>query len=221
MKKFFVTGTNTDIGKTFISSILFNFLGENTCYYKPVQTGCTYKHDKILIPDLDFVKSNSKTNDDSYFKCSYPLKYSLSPHLSFKKLNSKIDIKKIIKDYKNLELCFKNIIVEGAGGVFTPLSEEKYFIYNLVHQLKLNTILVTSTNIGTINHTILTINHLLNNDINLSGIVFNKFTNKEYEIDNINFIKNYSGIQNILIIPKLYENKKLDTKKINNFINNI
>lgn len=221
MKKFFITGTDTDIGKTFVSSLLFNNLNENTCYYKPVQTGCSFEKETLIIPDLDFVKNNSKFKKSENFYCSYPLKYSLSPHLSCKKTNTKIEVSKIIKDYKNLENKFENIIVEGAGGVFTPINENNYFIYNLIKDLNLNTIVVTSTKIGTINHTILTLNHLKQNDIKISGIVFNKFKHTYYEQDNINFIKNYSKISNILILPVQEENSNLIYNEVLNFINSI
>lgn len=221
MKKFFITGTDTDIGKTFVSSLLFNNLNENTCYYKPIQTGCAFEKETLIIPDLDFVKNNSKFKKSENFYCSYPLKYSLSPHLSCKKTNTEINVSKIIKDYKNLENKFKNIIVEGAGGVFTPINENNYFIYNLIKDLNLNTIVVTSTKIGTINHTILTLNHLKQTGIKISGIVFNKFKNTYYEQDNINFIKNYSKITNTLILPVQEENSNLICNEVLNFINSI
>lgn len=221
MKKFFITGTNTAIGKTFVSSLLFNNLNENTCYYKPIQTGCAFKKETLIIPDLDFVKNNSKYKKNENFYCSYPLKYSLSPHLSCKKTNTKIDVSKIINQYKNLENKFENIIVEGAGGIFTPINENNYFIYNLIKDLNLNTVVVTSTKIGTINHTILTLNHLKQTNIRISGIVFNKFKNTYYEKNNIDFIKNYSKITNILILPTREENSNSISNEILNFIDNI
>ncbi len=218
MKRFFITSINTDIGKTFISSILFNFLGEDTCYFKPVQTGCEFNLNKIKIPDLDYVKEQSKIKKQDCFKYSYALKYPLSPHLSCKKTNITIDIEKIKNDFGAIKNNFKNIIVEGAGGVFTPLNENNYFMYNLIKDLNLNSILVTNTEVGTINNTLLTLNHLKNNNIKVSGIIFNKFKNKEHEIDNINFIKNYSDIENILIIYDLKIRNQLNWQEIENFI---
>lgn len=111
--------------------------------------------------------------------------------------------------------------MEGAGGVFTPINENNYFIYNLIKDLNLNTIVVTSTKIGTINHTILTLNHLKQTGIKISGIVFNKFKNTYYEKDNIDFIKNYSKISNTLILPVQEENSNLICNEVLNFINSI
>ena len=95
MKRFFVTSTSTDIGKTFVSSILFNNLGRDTCYYKPVQSGCNKINNGIFIPDLEFIRENSFIKDKNRFICSYPLKYPLSPHLSSKKTSTKIVINEI------------------------------------------------------------------------------------------------------------------------------
>lgn len=218
MKRFFITSINTDIGKTFISSILFNLLGKNTCYFKPVQTGCEFNLNQVIIPDLDYVRENSKIKNQECFKYSYALKYPLSPHLSCKKTNVTIDISKIKSDFNTIKNDFTNIIVEGAGGVFTPLNENNYFMYNLIKDLNLNSVLVTNTEVGTINNTLLTLNHLRNNNIKISGIIFNKFKNKEHEIDNINFIRNYSKIHNILTVCEIENENQLNTQKIKNFI---
>lgn len=220
MKRFFVTSTNTDVGKTFISSILFNSL-KNPCYFKPVQTGCVYEEDRVLVPDLDFIKDNSSIESMENFKCSYKLKYPLSPHLSCKKMETKISLDKIIDDFSKISKEFENIIVEGAGGVFTPLNEDGDYMYTLMKKLNIPSIVVTSTKVGTINDTILTINHLRQNNITISGIVFNNFTNLEHEIDNINFIKSYSKIENTLTIYNQSKFKILDQTLIDNFIKNI
>ena len=219
MKRFFVTATNTDIGKTYVSSILFNALGKGTCYYKPVQTGCTYKDGKILIPDLDYVKENSNILTDENFICSYSLDHEVSPHLSARILNVKIDSLKIINEFNLLKNKFKNIVVEGAGGIFTPLSPS-YFIFNLIKDLEISTILVTNTKVGTINNTLLTFNYLKELNVNVCGIVFNQFTNSYYEIDNINFITNYTKINNFLIIPN-NKHSNFKNSELIDFINNI
>ena len=222
MSQFFITGTDTDIGKTYISSIIFNSLGDNTCYYKPIQTGCTYVDNKIFIPDLDYVKSNSNISTNENFSCSYSLKHPISPHLSAQISNIQIDISHITNHFTNLKKKFENVLVEGAGGIFTPINKDKsYFIYNLIQDLKIKTILVTDAKIGTINHTLLTLNFLKTMNITISGIVFNKFKNTYYENDNIEFIKQYSNIENTLIIPYKNTNNHLTTKEISNFIKNI
>lgn len=221
MKKFFVTATNTDIGKTFISSILFNHLGENSCYYKPIQTGCEFLESKLIIPDVDYVREHSSNKNKEDFKCTYPLKFPLSPHLSSRKNNINIDIRKILEDFREIENFYENIIVEGAGGIFSPINTKNYFMYNLIKDLNLKAIVITSTKVGTINDTILTINHLKNSNIKISGVVFNNFTNKEHEIDNISFLTNYLNLKNTLIIPYINKREDLNKEHILKFIENL
>lgn len=219
MKRFFITGTSTDIGKTFISSILFNNL-KDACYYKPVQSGCEEIEDRIFIPDLEFLKSNSKIKEKERFICAYPLKFPLSPHLSSRKTNIEININKIKNLYENLKIKFKNIIVEGAGGIFTPLNEN-YFIINLIKDLNLSAVVVTNLEVGTINQTLMTINHLKNYEIKIKGIVFNKFKNSKDEEENIIFIKNYTKIENVLIIPNLENPANANKIEVREFIEDI
>lgn len=215
MKRFFITGTNTDVGKTFVSSLLFNNL-ENPCYYKPIQTG--YDDINPFIPDMDFIKTNSKISNNDNFKCSYKLKYPLSPHLSSRKTNIEVSIDKILHDYSNICKRFKNIIVEGAGGVIVPINDKNEYLYTLIKVLNIPCILVTTTKIGTINNTLLTLEFLKSKNIPVHGIVFNMFNGEEYEIDNINFIKNYSGIENTLNVPENTNTKTMDKNMIKTFI---
>ncbi len=215
MNSFFITGTDTDVGKTFVSSLLFNYL-EDPCYFKPVETG--YGEDSF-IPDKAMVMKESKFKDENRFKTLYKLKLPLSPHLSSIKSNTSIDIKSIVKEYKDIENNFKSIIVEGAGGVLAPLNTSGDFIYTLIKELSIPTILVTSTRVGTINHTLLSYEFLKSKDIKISGIVFNYFSSLPHEIDNINFIVSYTKIKNKLLVP--LNLKDIDKDSIKNFINNI
>lgn len=222
MRQIFITGTDTDVGKTYISSIIFNILEFNTCYFKPIQTGCIYENNKLTIPDVDFVKNNSNIKRDENFSCCYPLSYPVSPHLSSELSDVKIDILKIINEFNSLKNKFKNILVEGAGGIFTPINRDNpYFMYDLIKDLNIKPILVTNTKVGTINHTLLTLEYLKKMDIPIHGVVFNKFQNTYFEKDNITFITKYFNLQNTLIIHDKNYNNNLNSKEILRFIKNI
>lgn len=217
MKRFFITGTNTDVGKTFVSSLLFNTL-ENPCYYKPVQTGYG---DTSFISDMEFVKNNSSITNEDNFKCSYKLNYPFSPHLSSRKTNIEINLNKIIDDY--LDICkeFEEVVVEGSGGVIVPINDKEEYIYTLIKTLNIPCILVTTTKVGTINSTLLTLEFLKEKSIPVHGIVFNMFEGMEHEIDNINFIKNYSGITNTINVPITNNINEINRDEIKEFIDRI
>ena len=88
---------------------------------------------------------------------TYTLEAEVSPHLSSELENIEIDLKKIKKYWENLKIKYKKMIVEGAGGLYVPLIRDKYFIFNLIKDLNLPVILVCSSRVGAINHSMLTL----------------------------------------------------------------
>ena len=158
---FFVSGTDTGIGKTVVSAVLASKL--KGIYWKPIQCGL----DKKGRRDIDVIKEITKKKVRT-FKELYFFNEPISPNLAAKNVNTKIDIKKICSP--NLVLDCP-IIIEGAGGLLVPINKN-YFIIDLVKKISLPLILVTSTKLGTINHTLLSLEALKKRKIKLKGIVF-------------------------------------------------
>lgn len=211
---FFILGTDTNIGKTYVASLLYKALkSKDTHYYKPVQTGCISADSKKIAPDVDFLcKFNNIDYDDSMV--GYTLSEEVSPHLAADLEKVEIKEEKLVVDIENLKNEYTNLLIEGAGGLYVPLVRDKYFIYDLIKKLGLPVILVASTKIGTINHSILTINALKEMNIYIHGLIFNQFTGKLYEMDNIKNILSISKIDNYLIIEdKQNEIKEEDIAK--------
>jgi dethiobiotin synthase len=157
-EKLFVTGTDTGVGKTLISTILV--AGLNASYWKPIQSG-------IEEPgDTEFVKKISKTTGQ-IFPEAYRLSQPVSPHASAANDGITIDL-----DLINLPQCRGHLIVEGAGGVFVPLNDEQYVI-DLIKKLALPVLVVAHNRLGTINHTLLTINALRQRGCDIWGVVLN------------------------------------------------
>lgn len=193
---YFVTGTDTDIGKTWISRLLVDALSQShpTTYMKPVQTGCGEDHKGNLhSPDYDFVMSGKATPClDISNHLPYRFKNACSPHLaaSTEKCDP-ISIEIIVAAYSRLKTYDMNIIVEGAGGIMVPLNSEQYTL-DLIKALDLPVILVSSPHLGTINHTLMSIDILKNRSITLAGVVMNNLRNITTDYiyhDNIDFIK--------------------------------
>jgi len=162
---YFVTGIDTDSGKTLVSAILCEALQAD--YWKPVQAG--------LPRDSDTVKgliSNTKT---VIHPESYLLKTPASPHAA-----AKIDNINISLSYFKLPLTNNAIIIEGAGGCLVPLND-RAFIVDMIPIFNAEVILVADLYLGSINHTLLTIEALQKRNLYIKGIIFNGDSNPESE----------------------------------------
>lgn len=174
-KSYFITGIGTNVGKTFLSANLCKIF--DFCYFKPIQTG--------LETDLDFVKNfhkNAKVYNSEWFK------EPLAPYISAKFENHNIDLQKIISDFK--KFSSQNLIVEGAGGLLVPILKD-FFIIDLIKVMEIPVILVSLDILGTINHTLLSIEALKNRGIEIKFIVMNEFKD---ESQNLNYIQDYTNI---------------------------
>nr|WP_241636220.1 dethiobiotin synthase [Fusobacterium gastrosuis] len=210
---FFVIGTDTDVGKTYVSSLLYHSLNKyNFFYYKPVQSGCYEKNGILTAPDVASVCSVSNIPYNQDMVC-YTLKEEVSPHLAAEKENIKIDIEKIKKHYFKIKEKYPHTIIEGAGGLHVPLVRNEFYIYDLIKTFNVPIILVCGTRVGSINHAMLTIKTLNSMNIKIQGLVFNNYKANFYEDDNIKVILEDSGIKNYIIIKngqKSLEEKDLE-----------
>lgn len=160
---YFVTAIGTDSGKTFFSAILTEALQAD--YWKPIQAG--------LPRDTDTVKSLI-TNSQTYFHPeSYLFQLPMSPHAAALADNVRINLKDIkIPSFK------KDLVIEGAGGILVPINEMD-FVIDIAKKFNAKIILVANIYLGSINHTLLSINELIKRDLNILGLVFNKSNNPE------------------------------------------
>lgn len=187
MHKYFVTGIGTGIGKTLISAILTEKLKAD--YWKPIQSGDLDQSDSLAIKSL---LSNTETQIHPE---AYRLSQPLSPHLS-----AKIDgITMDLTDFK-LPVTNRNLIVEGAGGLMVPLNDE-VLILDLIKQLQLPVIVVSQNYLGSINHTLLTLNTLKQHQIKIKGVIFNGEANEATE----SYILNYTKVSCLGKVPLINE----------------
>lgn len=203
---FFVLGTDTDVGKTYISSLLYKGLKKIGCgYFKAIQSGCYFENGKLIAPDvLEVCKKSDEDYNEDYIL--YRLKEAVSPHLASEMENINIDIQEIKERYELLKNKNNYLIVEGAGGLLVPLIRDKFYIYDLIKLFNIPVILVCSTRVGAINHTLLTLEALRNRGIEVKGIVFNRVNlSNNYEKDNIEIIKKIGKIENTIIVKENQE----------------
>jgi dethiobiotin synthase len=174
---FFITGTDTGIGKTYCARLLTQGFAAwlPATYMKPVQTGCLRDAAGVLsAPDFEYVMQGSAImTGEMDDHVPYRFEPACSPHLAASRNGVMISLDHIRDTFSRLSNNKSITIVEGAGGVLTPLSETTSMLDLMLH-LGLPVIIVTSARIGTINHTLLTIEALSRRGIIPVGIVINK-----------------------------------------------
>ncbi len=201
MKGIFITGTDTNIGKTIVSAALINTLREteNVVYWKPIQTGIEVDN------DTETVKNLANCSDEEIYDKGFRLEKPLSPHLSARLANIKITIEKVLDFIKN-KTENKFWIVEGAGGILVPLNDKDLMI-DLMKVLKLPVLIVARSGLGTINHTLLTIESLRNRGLEILGVIMNGEPNSE----NKKAIEHYGKVSVLAEMPKF---EKLDAENL-------
>jgi len=194
-KPIFVTGIGTGIGKTLISAILVEKLKAD--YWKPVQSGGLYESDTMKVQSLI---SNKKT---IFYPESYRFSQFYSPHKS-------AAIDGITIDPENIKLpeTSNSLIIEGAGGLMVPLNNN-FLIIDLIRKLQASVVLVSQNYLGSINHTLLSVNVLKQYQIPVLGIIFNGVK----DIYTKEFILNYTNVELLGHIPEF---NKIDKNTIIN-----
>jgi dethiobiotin synthetase len=193
--KIFVTGISTDVGKTIVSAITTQALEAD--YWKPIQAGDLETSDTHRIKAY---VSNSKTN---FFENSYALNTPASPHYAAEIDGITIDIKKITEP-----ITENHLVIEGAGGIFVPINNTET-IADLI-QPDYKVIVVSRHYLGSINHTLLTIEALQSRTIKIAGIIFNGAENKATE----SIILSKTGVN---CIGRLEQEPYFDTNVINEY----
>lgn len=181
--KLFITGISTDVGKTIASSIIVEALQAD--YWKPIQAGDLDNSDSHKVKSY---VSNTKSN---FHPNAYALNTPASPHLAAELDGITIDLEQIKEPKTD-----NHLVIEGAGGIFVPLNDSKCVIDLIQSDYKV--IVVSRHYLGSINHTLLTIESLLNRKIAIGGIVFSGDENKATE----SIILNKTGLKCIGRIEK-------------------
>jgi dethiobiotin synthetase len=164
--KIFITGISTDVGKTIAAAIVTEALEAD--YWKPIQAGDLENSDSHKIKSL---LSNPKTKTHPE---SHKLNTPASPHLAAQLDNIAIDIKNIVEPKTK-----NHLVIEGAGGILVPINDTQT-VADLI-QPDYKVIVVSRHYLGSINHTLLTVEALQNRKINIAGIIFNGHENQSTE----------------------------------------
>jgi dethiobiotin synthase len=188
-QRYFVTGTDTGVGKTVLSALLCAAL--DASYWKPIQTGTEVDSDSQSVVEL------SGLTPEKIWPEAYQFASAVSPHLAARLAGSRIDLAKI-----KLPVVAKDapLIVEGAGGVLVPINERDLMV-DLMRQLGLPVLLAARSSLGTINHTTLSLAALRNAGVAVAGVVMVGAPN----VENRAAIEKYGKVRVVGEIPWLTE----------------
>ena len=188
MNGYFITGTDTSVGKTLVSAIITHAV--QGYYWKPVQSGVATD-----TADIDVVRQLTGLPDQHFFPSNYVLQAASSPNQAAVDENITIDL-------ANCHLWNPKypLVVEGAGGILVPINDTHTMI-DLAAQCKLPVIIVSRGTLGTLNHTLLTVLALRQQNIPIQGIIFNGELNPVNQSD----IEKYTGIKTLFHVPSFPE----------------
>ena len=181
----FVTGTDTDVGKTVVSAALT--LGLDTSYWKPIQAGLT------PTTDTECVRAWTGLPSQRFHAEAYRLREPMSPHAAAEIDGVSIDVRRVVEATPKGPL-----VIEGAGGLMVPMAPGTLMV-DLIEALACPVVLVARTSLGTLNHTLLSISELRRRSIGISGVVLN---GEEHE-SNRRAIEEYGGVRVLGRIPPL------------------
>ena len=199
--KILVSGTDTGIGKTVVSAMMT--LGLSATYWKPIQSGLEEE------TDTEFVRRVTGLSDEHFMPERFRLQEPLSPHAS-----AEIDGVTIsLDDFQLPEAGTNNLVVEGAGGLLVPLNDNDMII-DLIERFQLPVLLVTRSELGTLNHTFLSLEALRSREIPVLGVVMNGPKNES----NKKAIEKYGNVE---VIGEINTIETLNAKTLMSIFNTI
>lgn len=206
-KGLFITGTGTDVGKTYVTGLLLKKLrkaGLNAGYYKAAASGNERRPDgSLVVGDAAEICRLSGLTDAPESLVSYVYETAVSPHLAAKLEGNPAVITKIMKDYAALSAKFDFIAAEGSGGIVCPIrwdEDERLLLEDVIHALGLPAVIVADAGLGTINHVVLTVEYARAHAIPIRGILLNRYRDSEMTRDNRRMIEALTGVKVVGVV---------------------
>ena len=203
MKSLFIAGTDTDVGKTYITSglaITLRTMGVDIGVMKPFAAGIAQKKG-YKSEDVEILCKSAQIHDPENLVNPQFFPISASPYTAWKKLKIKPKIPMILSSFKKLSNIHEMMLVEGMGGILTPILKD-YYVTNLIKDMKIPTIIVTRSKVGTVNHTLMTVKMCEKYKIPIKGIIINNFDDDGYPINQLKKdLEDLTGVKVLGSIP--------------------
>lgn len=186
MKSLFITGTDTDVGKTYVTAglaVVLRKSGIDVGVMKPFAAGKEQKKG-FKSEDVEIIANAAQVNDPEILLNPQFFPIPASPYTAMKTLKIKPKVDLILSSFKHLSKLHSMLLVEGMGGIMTPILKN-YFVTNLIKDMKIPSVLVIRTKIGTVNHTLMTVKMCEKYKIPIKGIIINDFDSNGYKIKDL------------------------------------
>ncbi len=208
-KKLFVTGTGTDIGKTYVTALMvkkLKELGKNPGYYKAAMSGNERDAEgKLIAGDALHVKTVSGISQPLSEMCPYVYENAVSPHLASRIEGNPVQMNVVKKGFEEVCSKYDYVTVEGSGGILCPIcfDEEEIWLEDVIKELDLSCLIIADAGLGTINNVVLTVEYMRAKNIPVKGIFFNNFHPGDVmEEDNIKMCEHKTGLEVLACIEK-------------------
>lgn len=200
-KNLFITGTGTDVGKTFVTGLILKKLkesGRNAAYYKAAMSGNERRPDGSLIPgDALTVKTMSGIGQPLETMCPYIYETAVSPHLASRLEGNPVQMEVVKKRFEQVCSSYDYVTMEGSGGILCPIcfDEAKIQLEDIIKELGLSCLMIADAGLGTINSVVLTAEYMRSRNIPIKGIIFNHYhPGNVMEEDNLHMCEYLTGL---------------------------
>lgn len=208
-KNLFVTGTGTDVGKTYVTGLVIKKIkesGANAAYYKAAMSGNERRADGSLIPgDALSVREVSGIVQPLEEMCPYIYEHAYSPHLAARIEGGPVELSVVRDGFLKVSEKYDYVTVEGSGGILCPIryDGEKIMLEDVVKILNLSCLLVADAGLGTINSVVLTAEYMRARNIPIVGMIFNRFhPGNVMEEDNIRMCEELTGLKTLACVQE-------------------
>jgi dethiobiotin synthetase len=174
----FVTGTDTDVGKTWVAAGLTAVLrerGVKAVYFKPVQSGCPEEGGCLLPTDARLASRVAGLAEPLEVLTPIALRLPLAPGVAAAQAGVEVDLEHIAAGLRDLAARYEILVVEGAGGLYVPLIGMDFLVLDMIRWLSLPLAVVAKSGLGTINHTVLTVKAAQAAGIEVAGVILNRY----------------------------------------------
>ena len=221
-KGIFITGTGTDVGKTYVTALLVKALqeaGAKAAYYKAAASGNQRDGQGRLVPgDAVWVKEVSGIAQPLETMIPYVYEDAVSPHLAARKEGNPVEPFVVLQGYHRLRREYGYVTMEGSGGILCPLRWENgkgLWLEDVAKELQLPCLVVADAGLGTINSTVLTLEYLNQKGIAAKGVILNRFhPGNEMELDNLRMIERRGAVPVVACVQEHAEKIELAPERL-------